>query len=363
MCFPRAVWTKYRRAANILAVMTRRSLRTRRLEHGLTQAQLAARAGVSRQLVAAVEADRNVPGVDAALSLARALGTTVEALFAEHPAVHATAVVGGPVADGTAVRVGRIGDRLVATGLPDHGVAGEGWGNPDGTISDGTVRLFPGARPATTVIAGCDPALGLAEALLDAGGPHRLLAVPAPSGTALAALAEGHVHAAVVHNLSRCLPTAPIAIVRWHLARWQVGLGVPDGLQGNDIAALAARGASFVQRDPAAASQQAFLRAAAAGGVTPTQGPRASGHIDAARIGALTGAVAVTTEAAARAFGLAFIALEEHTVEIWIDRRWADLPGIARLGEVLTSHAFGQRVGRLGGYDLTGCGAPLASAA
>jgi hypothetical protein len=42
---------------------------------------LAARAGVSRQLVAAVEAGRNVPAVHAAL--ARALGTSVEALCAD----------------------------------------------------------------------------------------------------------------------------------------------------------------------------------------------------------------------------------------------------------------------------------------
>ena len=57
------------------------SLHEHRLARGLTQAELAARAGVSRQLVVAVETGVNRPAVDAALGLARALGTTVEELF------------------------------------------------------------------------------------------------------------------------------------------------------------------------------------------------------------------------------------------------------------------------------------------
>ncbi len=357
------MWTKYKRAASIVAMMSRRSLRTRRLELGLTQAQVAARAGVSRQLVAAVEAGRNAPAVDAALGLARVLGTTVEALFADDVAAYAAPAVGGPVVDGAAVRVGCVGERLVASELADHGVSAASWARPDGTLTAGMVRLYPGARPAATVIAGCDPALGLAEALLDTDGPRSLLAVPASSGTALTALAGGRVHAAVVHNLERELPKAPVPVVRWHLARWHVGIAVPERLRGNDIAALTARGLTIVQRDPAAASQQAFLRAAAAAGVTPGAGPVASGHIDAARIAALTGAAAVTTETAARAFGLAFTPLEDHTVEVWIAERWADLPGIDALGDVLASGAFAQRIARLGGYDLTGCGTPVAGAA
>ena len=70
-------------------------LRALRLQAGLTQGELAARAGVSRQLVAAVEAGRNVPAVDAAVALARALGTTVEELFGEPRGAAVTAALGG----------------------------------------------------------------------------------------------------------------------------------------------------------------------------------------------------------------------------------------------------------------------------
>jgi DNA-binding XRE family transcriptional regulator len=53
------------------------SLRELREAAGLTQAELAARAGVSRQLVGAVEVGRHLPRVDAALALAAALNVDV----------------------------------------------------------------------------------------------------------------------------------------------------------------------------------------------------------------------------------------------------------------------------------------------
>src|SRR5882762_8754112 len=114
-------------------IMATTPLRDRRLECGLTQAELAARAGVSRQLVAAVEAGHNAPAVDAALGLARALATTVEALFADTPS-EVVAALGGRLRDGAPLRVGRVADRLVAAELADHGVAGAGWAKPDGVV-------------------------------------------------------------------------------------------------------------------------------------------------------------------------------------------------------------------------------------
>lgn len=51
----------------------------------LTQAELAERAGVSRQTIVAVEAGDYAPSVYLALDLARHLDTTVEALFDDDP--------------------------------------------------------------------------------------------------------------------------------------------------------------------------------------------------------------------------------------------------------------------------------------
>src|SRR5262249_41926734 len=96
-------------------------LRQARERAGLTQADLALRAGVSRQLVGAAESGRHAPAVDTALRLSRALGASVEELFGgEDGAVGAAA--GLP--EGTPVAVARVGDRLVAHPMRDL-VAGD----------------------------------------------------------------------------------------------------------------------------------------------------------------------------------------------------------------------------------------------
>ena len=48
---------------------------------GLTQQQLAKRAGVGRVTIARIEAGTQTPSVEIALAIARALGRSVEALF------------------------------------------------------------------------------------------------------------------------------------------------------------------------------------------------------------------------------------------------------------------------------------------
>jgi len=330
-------------------------LRERRLECGITQVELAARAGVSRQLVAAVEAGRNVPAVDAALRLAGALATSVEELFPEDPQ-EPHAALGGRLRNGAPLRVGRVGDHLVAAELADHGIAGAGWAKPDGVMDAGKLNLFPGAQPAGVVIAGCDPALGVAEAMLAGLGPRSLLAISAPTGTALGALRRGGIHAAVVHGPPHELPKPPVPVVRWHLARWQVGLAVASKLRDHSLEAVL-QTIPVAQRDPAAASQQAFERARIAAGIAPLPpAPHSTGHIDAARIAATINGAAVTTEGAARAFDLRFLPLEDHVVEIWINKRWLEHPGIKALGELLATKAFTKRVAHFGGYDLTHCG-------
>jgi DNA-binding XRE family transcriptional regulator len=339
-----------------MAMTGQSRLRERRQECGLTQTALARRAGVSRQLVAAVEAGHNAPAVDAALRLAHALATTVENLFADEPSAVVSAL-GGPLRDGVPLRLGRVADQLVAAELDDHGIAGARWANPDAVLEAGRLRVFPAAAPAAIVIAGCDPALGVAEAMLSGLGPRSLLAISASTGTAIAALERGGLHAAVVHGPPGRLPEPPVPVVRWHLARWRVGLGVSRQIQGGSIESVLRAERPVAQRDPAASSQRAFEQAIAQIGIAQApQGPRAAGHIDAARLAATLTGVGVTTEGAARAFDLRFLSLEDHAVEIWLAERWLDHPASSALGELLRSTAFTDRVSQFGGYDLTGCG-------
>jgi len=57
-------------------------LKEERARLGLTQAELAARIGVSRKTINTIENGVFVPSTVLALKLARTLGTSVEALFA-----------------------------------------------------------------------------------------------------------------------------------------------------------------------------------------------------------------------------------------------------------------------------------------
>ncbi len=336
------------------------SLRDARERLGLTQAELAERAGVSRQLVGGVEAGRHVPSVDAAIRLARALDVAVEDLFGP-PDAPAVSVLGAELDEGAPVLAGRVGDRLVAAPLGTLAMGDAAWATPDGVVEGGVVRLLAGAQPAGLVVVGCDPVLGVCDSLLNRGGARRMVAVPGSTGSGIAALAAGRAHAAVVHGPEGRLPAPPVPVRRIHLARWRVGIGVGGGGTAS-LEGVLAGAVPLVQREESAASQQALVRSASAAGVAPPPAAAtAAGHIDAARRAALAACAGVTFEPAAHRHGLAFLSLETHVVEIWVDERWRDHPGARALGDLLTSAEFTQRVGLVGGYDLRDCGAVVAA--
>ena len=56
-------------------------LRELRTEAGLTQADLAARLGVSRQAVIALETDKHIPSLDLAYKISAVFDRPVEAIF------------------------------------------------------------------------------------------------------------------------------------------------------------------------------------------------------------------------------------------------------------------------------------------
>lgn len=57
------------------------NVRRLRTERGLTQAQLSAAMGVSRQTINAIETDRYTPSLPLAIMLARFFSTSVEEMF------------------------------------------------------------------------------------------------------------------------------------------------------------------------------------------------------------------------------------------------------------------------------------------
>jgi DNA-binding XRE family transcriptional regulator len=328
-------------------------LRDARLAAGLSQAEVATAAGVSRQAVGAIEAGRHRPSVDAALAISRAIGAPVERLFGDAPS-QAQPVAGAPLPDGAGALVARVGDQAVYA--PASGALGlTGWPDADAVMEDGQPRLLPGGDLDGLVAVGCDPALGLLASLLPRRGPRRLIALSGSTAGALEAMQAGRAHAALVHDRAGHLPAPPPGALRLQVARWRVGLA-SRGSRPRSVAELCRRGARVVQREDGASSQKALVAAVAAEGGGPLDGPRASSHLEVARRVADGAPAGVTMEPAALQHGLAFCPLEEHVAELWVDARWRTHAGVEAAAEALRSSAFTTRLGLVGGYEVAGSG-------
>jgi len=304
-----------------------------------------------------------MPATDAAIRVARALGTTVERLFGE-PAADALgpaiSVLGGRLRDGALVRASWVGETLVARVVDPVSALGAVGAPADGVVvEDGRIRLFSGAAPGGAVVAGCDPVLAIAEGLLEQAGGARVVGVPATSGQALEALGAGSCHGALVHGPARSLQArARPGLRRWHVARWRSGIATHPGLARPGLEALLTGTIPLVQRDRTAACQQAVERAARRLGA-PRAAPHrtAAGHLDAARMALERRGAAVTIEPVAVAVGLDFQELEVHDVELWVPDAWAGAPGIDALLGLLGTARFRDRAGALPAYDITDAGA------
>jgi hypothetical protein len=261
-------------------------------------------------------------------------------------------VLGDVVRDGQPVRAAEVGDRTVVVPLPTA-ADGETWERPDGVVRSGRVELLDGADLHGFLVAGCDPALGILAGLAPDRGPGRLLPVVTSSAAARAALADGRVHAAVVHDLVAPSPGPSDRVERLPLAVWRTGVAVPPDRREILTAALDGHG-PVVQREAGAAAQAAYERALAAAGLAVPPGPLARGHLDAARRAMEDGRAAVTIEPVALALGLAFHPLETHTVELWVDADAVDHPGTRLLGDLLASARLRCHLGVLPAYDLAG---------
>lgn len=324
--------------------MTR--LRELREAGGLSQTELAARAGVSRQLVGATEAGRHLPRVDAALALADVLAVDVGILFgrSESPS---DAVTGGAPSEGSLVRIGRVGSRVVTA--PAR-VGADGFDLADGRIDGGDLALFGRARPGI-VAAGCEPGLETMERILRLRGAAAVT-VSASTDTSIRSLEAGRLHAAVVHGPLGAVPPVPggLSVERFHLSRWLVGLAAPAGSPAGWWGRALSGEVPVVQREAGAGVQGAFERAR---GANPpeTPGPRVASHLESVRRALATGMPAVTIEPAAAALAAEFHPLEEHEAHVWV-RKDVDEGVADEAMTVLTDDTFRSHLSSVGGYDL-----------
>ena len=358
-------------------------LRAARLRSGLSQGELAARAGVTRQAISAIEAGKAVPTTAVALKLARALGHRVDELFRlvdELPSVCAQ-LVGGEAQPAEAplrVQVADIGGRLVAHPLVGTDGAVLTLPRANGLIRaaaagkrEARVDLFDDReRLSRTVVAvGCDPAMGLLADHLRRRHPTTELAWRGGSSlAALEAVARGEAHLAGTHLLDSASGQYNLPFARRLLgddvrlvtfAVWEQGIIVAaENKRGvHQAVDLARPGVKIVNRESGSGARalldveltKAGLQPGAVEGYDTIVGS----HLAAAEaVAAGLADAAIGVRVAARALGLGFVPLAHERYDLAIPARFVDLAPVHALLETLTSPLFRLEVEALGGYDV-----------
>jgi molybdate-binding protein/DNA-binding XRE family transcriptional regulator len=357
--------------------MLENEVRAFRSRLGWSQQELAARTGLSRAGISAIETGRLVPSTAAALGLAAALGCTVEVLF--RLSGKGTSLDRSewawPSPSGT-VRYWRaeVGGRrylypveVSSLGLLPH----------DGTWRGGVLHEHPRDDPARTlVLACCDPAVSLLAAELARQADLRLVVLPRSSRAALELLARGLVHAAGVHlarsdeadgnadPVRTCLGAEPGRDDAYHLLRiadWEEGIALGPKLRLRTIRDAVRAKLRWVVRESGSGAQQCLDELI--GGPnsrrwprTPRR-PRAHDHRGVAEAIRGDGADAgICLRLASEEAGLAFLSVRQEAYELCIpDRLLDDSLGSALL-RVVQSAAYRRLLADLPGYDSSRAG-------
>lgn len=351
-------------------------LRLARLAQGQSQEELARLANVSRQAISGFESGRWSPSLGVALSLARALHTSVEELFgapAESAPLSAKLVApecgdAGPPGSRRRVLLAEIAGDAQAFPLTGDNCLTPGFRPASGIFREQSETVGVAHRIAepvpTLAVAGCDPALTLLSAPLARRKPRlELLWWPCGNAKALRLLAAGAVHVAAVHRAvdAAVRPTRGVEVVGF--ASWREGLAVAPGHREtvSGLADVVAAGLRIVNREPGSEARRLLDEQLALLGAAPE---RVVGYETACRAHLLVAsAVAsglaeagVTTEPAAIAFRLAFVPWQQEVTELHVARANMGSPEVRALFDVLGGSELPRQLDSIDGYDASPCG-------
>ncbi|HEY6395792.1 MAG TPA: substrate-binding domain-containing protein [Candidatus Binataceae bacterium] len=360
-----------------MATIDSNSTRKARVAAGLSQMELARRAGVSRQALGAIESGAYQPGVSVALKIARELGHSVESLFG---AADSQQVSASWAADSshprpareTRVALARVNGRVIAT---PQSVSGFQLVSAAGLIEQAagtkvTVAAFRSREQieSTLLLAGCDPAVAiLSDWMARQRAPVEVVTIPCSSRSALDALTEHRAHAAGIHlrdrsggyNLdpARSLLKLRRAVLI-NFARWEIGLAVAAASRNSitKIEDLVRRGVRIVNREAGSGARRALDDSLQKLGITPDRiagyGREAGGHLEVAfAISSGEADAGVTIRLAAQAYGLGFIPIREERYDFVIPKRELESPAMRAMLDALNSSRFSRELASLCGYD------------
>lgn len=366
------------------------SLKQIRVRLGMSQQDLAAIAGVSRQTISGVEAGQYAPSTTVALRLAKALGCQVEDLFwleQETPALEAIPTQDFPTNTPLRLNLARVGGRWIA-----HPLIGQNAFRWEMIPADGEavytahaptlpVKLLddPEKLEHTVVLAGCTPALSLWARASERWHPSlRVHWTFDNSLSALDRLWRGEVHMAGMHlydpitqdyNVPFVQATVQgTAAVVINLGSWEEGLLIhPDNpSQLATIADLTRPGVTIVNREVGAGSRQLLERSLEEAQI-PFQAVQGFdqivyGHLDVAQaIATGKATTGVSTASVAQAFGLGFIPLARARYDMVILKPYLEEPTVQQLLSTLGHRRVLSQLAALGGYDTSQTGEVMAT--
>ena len=368
-------------------------LKELRTGRGLSQGELAAGAGITRQAVSSIESNAYLPTTAVALRLASMLNCRVEDLFslAESEQTIEGKLVGtlpDSVAsqDSIRVKVAAVGGKTVVRPVVGLGevlaftVPTDGYLlNPREAKSGSTVRVKL-SRDRRVIeqeiaVAGCDPAIFLAgEHLRREKDQTSVVGWSMGSMAALRALQQGDVHIAGVHLydpatgesnlpfLRRLVKGSRYQVVTF--ATWEEGFlvraGNPKSIR--TAADLADASVTLVNREGGAGARLLLDQRLRTAGIDPAAvrgyDRIVSSHFEVARaIAAQQADVGIGIRSAAQLFGLDFVPIQSARYDLVVPKPYLKShPTLAHLFETLTSRSFRTEIAALGGYDTTDTG-------
>lgn len=337
-------------------------VRLYRVSRGWSQHDLAARAGISRTEISAIEIGRLVPSIAAGLALAQAFGCRLDDLFHFRDDPARTPVWAWPP-EGDRCRFWQ--SEVYGRNLLFPAETASPWAPPhDGLSEFGVLQFRSQVPPAQTlVLACCDPAAGLLSAEYARTTDFRLLVVPRSSGAALALLGERTVHLAGVHLHSESAPDGNAQTVRSrlgagyrliHVARWQEGLAVASGSGVRSVGSALRSRLRWVGREAGSGARQCLddLR-----GNRKSFALVAHNHRSVAEaVRAGWADVGVCVRLVSEEAGLQFLEVRDESYDLCCPLESTDDPRIQALLTVLRSESYRGLLAELPGYDASQTG-------
>jgi molybdate-binding protein/DNA-binding XRE family transcriptional regulator len=336
---------------------------------GWSQQELAARAGLSRALVSAVETARVTPSTAAALALARTFGKPVEEIFsladAGTPADWAWPPADLPARYWSADMRGRAllyPCEQPGAGPAAHDGVARAVGN-ETTPPKPVVAKAAHDTPGTLVVAGCDPAAGLLAAALAERGV-RLLAFTRSSQRALDLLQRGVIHAAGLHlgeNRSSVRRKLGSGFRLLRVALWEEGLAVSHDVGRPRIEPPSLSRLRWVGREEGSGARECIDELLQGRKPVGYDRPAADHREVAALIRGGWADAGVCVRLAAVEAALTFTGVRREAYDLCFPAALEDDARVLALCDAVRSRAFRQTLSELPGYDTAETGSVTAA--